>query len=151
MFRARSLRPCWATQRNVKNQKTSATLHGNAPAPKKTSATLHGSAPAKKWSPKKGPKKRSKPFEINVFRCFFGERGAELTPSDLSATLHGNAIFGKNVKHTLVLPFTPRSRRGHAELSQGRPRPLPPDPQTTKREPYARRAFGKNKKEFLKK
>ena len=29
------------------------------------------------------------------------------------------------------------------ELAQGCPRPLLPDPQTTKREPFARRAFGK--------
>ena len=44
----------------------------------------------------------AKAFKINAFRCFFGERGAEVTPSDLSATLHGNAIFGKNIKNTLV-------------------------------------------------
>ena len=42
----------------------------------------------------------------------------------------------------------PRMPHGDASdaprMPQGRPRPLPPDPQTTKREPFARRAFGKN-------
>ena len=36
-------------------------------------------------------------------------------PSDLSATLHGNAIFGKNVKNALVLPLAPRWRRDFVE------------------------------------
>ena len=51
----------------------------------------------------------------------------------MSAALHGST-------HALD---TPRTRRGHAEEALGCPRPLPPDPQTTKREPFARRAFGK--------
>ena len=34
--------PCWTFQTNIPNPKTSATLHGSAPAKKRTSATLHG-------------------------------------------------------------------------------------------------------------
>ena len=37
-------------------------------------------------------------------------------------------------------------QRLRSERPQGSPRPLPPDPQTTKREPFARRAFGKKEK-----
>ena len=44
IFRTPSLRPCWTTQGNIKNPKTSATLHENAPAQKGKSATLHGNA-----------------------------------------------------------------------------------------------------------
>jgi hypothetical protein len=44
IFRTPSLRPCWATQGNVKNPKTNATLHGNAPAQNGTSPALHGNA-----------------------------------------------------------------------------------------------------------
>ena len=40
-----SLSPCWTFQRNTPNQKTSAALHGNAPAQNGTSATLHGNQP----------------------------------------------------------------------------------------------------------
>ena len=42
-FLTPSLSPTWGTKRNIKNCKTSATLHGSAPATTKTSATLHGS------------------------------------------------------------------------------------------------------------
>lgn len=50
-FRMPSLGPCWTTQGNVKNWKTSAMLHRSAPAKNKTSATLHGNVfVASRWS-----------------------------------------------------------------------------------------------------
>ena len=46
MFLTPLLGPCWATQKNTKNFKTSAALHGSDPAKCRTSATLHGKARA---------------------------------------------------------------------------------------------------------
>ena len=82
---------------------------------KKRAPRCMGALRPKNGRQKRVPKKRSKVFKINAFRCFLGEGFFEVTPHDLSATLHGNAIFGKNVKNTLVLPLAPRRRRGHAE------------------------------------
>ena len=96
---------------------------------KKRAPRCMGAFRQKNGRQKRVPKKRSKPFKINVFRCFERRGGAEVAPSDLSATLHGNAIFGKHVKNTLVLPFTPNSRRGHAESHKvpiGLCSPIPP-------------------------
>ena len=65
MFQTPSLSPTWGTKRNIKNCKTSATLHGSAPAEKKTSATLHGNDFAilmvQMGRPKKASLKQSKP------------------------------------------------------------------------------------------
>ena len=62
--------PCWATHGNVKNPKTSATLHGNASGKCKTSAALHGNAffvhMVQIGLPKRVPPKSSKPF---ILKC----------------------------------------------------------------------------------
>jgi len=55
IFRMSSLRPCWTTQGNVKNPKTSPRLHGNAPTQEGTNATLHGNAFRLNWGPQSGP------------------------------------------------------------------------------------------------
>jgi hypothetical protein len=44
IFRTPSLSPCWTSGLQAQNLKTSATLHGNAPAQNGTSAMLHGNA-----------------------------------------------------------------------------------------------------------
>ena len=63
--------PCWATQGNVKNRKTSATLHGNASGKCKTSGTLHGNAffvhMVQIGLSKRVPKKSPKPFILTCF------------------------------------------------------------------------------------
>ena len=74
-FLTPSLSPTWGTKRNIKNTKTSATLHGSAPATKKTSATLHRNAFAV-WMLQMGPKKKAslnqpKPFILNGFERFW--------------------------------------------------------------------------------
>ena len=96
---------------------------------KKRAPRCMGAFRQKNGRPRSVPKRRSKSSKINAFRCFFGERSAEEAPSDLSATLHGNAIFGKNVKNTLVLPLAPRRRRTHAaspKVTIGPCSPRPP-------------------------
>ena len=74
MFLTPSLGPTWGTTRNIENCKTSATLHGSAPAEKKVSATLHGNAFAvwmvQMGPPKKGSQKQSKPFKLRCFERF---------------------------------------------------------------------------------
>ena len=71
MFLTPSLGPTWGTTRNIENCKTSATLHGSAPAEKKVSATLHGNAFAvwmvQMGPPKKASLKQLKPFVLNCF------------------------------------------------------------------------------------
>ena len=61
--------PCWATQENIKNPKTSVALHENASRKCKTSAALHGNVflvgMVQIGLPKRVPKKRPKPFILN--------------------------------------------------------------------------------------
>ena len=63
--------PCWTTQGNMRNPKTSATLHENASRKYKTSAALHGNVflvgMVEIGPPKRVPKKRPKPFILNCF------------------------------------------------------------------------------------
>ena len=63
--------PCWATQENIKNPKTSAALHGNASGKCKTSAALHGNVffvrMVQIGLPKRVPPKRPKPFILRWF------------------------------------------------------------------------------------
>ena len=53
-------------------KKTSATLHGNAPAQNETSATLHGNAFRRDWSPNMGPPKMAQTMYFKMFWNLFG-------------------------------------------------------------------------------
>ena len=132
-------RPLWSHIRPPSEQEKKSTIQKRAPRcmralrrQKKRAPRCMGALRPKNGRQKRVPKKRSKAFKINAFRCFLGDGFFEVTPHDLSATLHGNAIFGKNVKNALVLPLAPRSRRGHAEEAPRAIRlpsaPAPPDP-----------------------
>ena len=50
MFLTPSLSPTWGTKRNIKNTKTSATLHGSAPAKKKQAPRCIGTLSQFGWS-----------------------------------------------------------------------------------------------------
>ena len=95
-------------------------------------------------SENKAPERRScktiKMTKPQVLENVTRERAAaEVTPSTLSGTLHGNA-FLKKMSATL-------HGSAHAESRRVTPRPpatpYPQTPRTTKQEPFARRAFGK--------
>ena len=112
-------RPLWSHIRPPSEQEKKSTIQKRAPRcmralrrQKKRAPRCMRALRPKNGRQKRVPKKRPKLFNINDFRCFLGEGFFEVAPHDLSATLHGNAIFGKHVKNTLVLPFTPRSRQG---------------------------------------
>ena len=68
---------------DTKNQKTSATLHENAPAKNETSATLHGNAfrifRVQLGASKKVPPKCARPLFLNGFLMFFDPTDAEVT------------------------------------------------------------------------
>ena len=118
---------------------------------KKRTPRCMGTLRPKNGRQKRVPKKRSKPFKISCLGRFsmFFRRGIFRTHAEhferhaawerdffkkVSATLHGSA-------HA---ELTPNSRRTHAARA-GYHRPLlPQTPWATKREPFARRAFGKN-------
>ena len=63
--------PGWTTQGNMRNPKTSATLHENASRKYKTSAALHGNVflvgMVQIGLPKRVPQKCPKPFILNCF------------------------------------------------------------------------------------
>ena len=89
MFQTPSLSPTWGTKRNIKNCKTSATLHGSARATQKTSATLHGNAFAvcmvQMGPPKKASRKQPKTFISSGFEYFWDPiQNAPVPNGDLS-------------------------------------------------------------------
>ena len=90
MFLTPSSTPCWTIERTPKIKKTSATLHGNAPAKNGTSAALHG----------------------NAFRVFMVQLGAsKSSPCDRTKPSFSNHFFDHFV---LRDPLGGRSGRGHA-------------------------------------
>jgi hypothetical protein len=68
-----SLALCWTFQRSIPHQKTSTTLHGNAPAQNGTSATLHGNVfrifMIQLYAPKQVSQKCPRLLFLNVFVC----------------------------------------------------------------------------------
>ena len=74
-FLTPSVGPTWGTSGNIKNCKTSATLHENAPENWKTNATLHGNACAVRivqMGPQKSiPPKCPKPLFFKHFWAYY--------------------------------------------------------------------------------
>ena len=89
-------------RKKTNDPQTSATAARALRRQKKRAPRCMGAFRPKNGRQKMVPKKRSKAFKINAFQCFFGAGHAEVTPNDLSATLHGNAIFQKSVENTNV-------------------------------------------------
>ena len=87
MFLMPSLSPCWTTQWQPLNRKTSATLHGNASAKHETSATLHGNSLRLGMVQLRPPKESAAYWKIKF-------QSAKTENQNLP-TLHGNAIAGK--------------------------------------------------------
>ena len=91
---------------------------------KKRAPRCMGAFRPKNGRQKRDPKKRSKPFKINAFECFFGEALSEVAPSTLSATLHGNASFQKiNEKPCIIscISFGGGGRQGTYIRTYGTP------------------------------
>jgi hypothetical protein len=89
IFRTPSLRPCWTPQGNIKNPKTSATLHENASAQKKTNATLHGNAFRLLMGPQSGPPQIAQSIYFKLFGTFFRPNGkTSLNDMERKATGH---------------------------------------------------------------
>ena len=74
---------------DTKNQKTSATLHENAPAQKETNATLHGNAFRLLMGPQSGPPKIAQSSYFKLFGTLFRPNGkTSLKDMERTATGH---------------------------------------------------------------
>ena len=115
--------PCWTAKGNLKNPKTSVTLHGNASRKCKMSATLHGkvflhyrqTSPVQIGLPKKAPNR----FKQTLLNAFWKSMGApeHARPKNGSAQVDANdrpEPWRKNERHAAWERSCARRNERHA-------------------------------------
>ena len=128
----------------------SVTLHGNASVQNGTSAMLHGNAfrifIVQLGASKKVPKNAPDYYFFAVFFTSSDPTDAEITPRSRQAISAPHCVGTRFREKQTKRQHWIYHRRRAIRLPSGS---APPDPLVTKREPFARRAFGKKQPRLL--